>query len=228
MFSHHRRDPSKQHDSHEGQDPITPSSPGPCQTASLAAPCTRIKCPLHLTTASPDHPGASTRTPLSPARDTAMTLPSGAEAPAGCACGRQRSPANPRAAPRLALRWHSSPCHSPGRSCVNGSGAEPPAGAAAAAAGCAEPRDGHCRRHRGGRGGRPCGHFPAVPLPYPGLAGAAWAPELARAALPSHRPPVSPRRPAGNSGGGRGEGGEGGAGPRPLTCRGKVAALLPT
>lgn len=92
----------------------------------------------------------------------------------------RRQRAKPPAAPPARLPWHSSPCHSPRRSCVNGSGAEPAGGAAAAAAGCAEPRDGHCRRQRGGRGRRPCGHLPAVPFPYPGLAGAAGAQELAR------------------------------------------------
>lgn len=70
------------HDSREGQDPITPSSPGPCQAASPALPCTCIKWPSKPQYSFPrsfrvgDHPappppraggaslGASTRTPL--------------------------------------------------------------------------------------------------------------------------------------------------------------------
>lgn len=64
--------PKAAHDSREGQDPITPWSPGPCQAASLALPCTRTKCPLHPSTAPPDHPGCG------------ITQPEGRRGLAGC------------------------------------------------------------------------------------------------------------------------------------------------
>lgn len=39
--------PQAAHDSREGQDPITARSPGPCQAAPLALPCTRTEWPVH-------------------------------------------------------------------------------------------------------------------------------------------------------------------------------------